>query len=142
MNSALSDTYSQSLISNRRLYIFGALTWLIPFIVSLPFFSAEGELTIDPFLFKTIMMIVLGGIGTALMVRMFRFVGQRYLMAGLTIGFVWFAINFGLDLIVLVGLLGNDSTEWLIQTGLRYLIIPITGVAIGKGIENALGSRQ
>lgn len=125
------------IFKNRQLYIFGFLSWLIPFIAALPFFSPEGEVIIDEFLFKSIMIVVFGGLGTALMVRLFRQVQESPLMNGLIIGTTWFLLNIVLDLIVLVGLLGNDPLEWFTGTGLRYLIIVVTGAAIGKAVENA-----
>ena len=120
----------------RQLYFLGFLTWLVPFIVSLPFFLVEGELVIDIFLFKTIMLVVLGGFGTLMLVRFMRPIQQNFVQAGLTAGLVWFAINTVLDLIVLVGLLGTPLPEWVVQTGLRYLVIPITGYALGQAVAN------
>ena len=126
-----------SLFKTRQLSLLGFFTWLVPFVVSLPFFSADGELIIDIFLFKTIMIVVLGGFGTMMLVRFMRPIQQDFVKAGLTAGLVWFAINIVLDLIVLVGLLGTPLPEWFVQTGLRYLVIPITGYALGKAVANS-----
>jgi len=38
--------------------LYGFLAWLIPFVASLFFYTREGELTIDIFLFKSIMIVV------------------------------------------------------------------------------------
>jgi hypothetical protein len=44
--------------------LYGFLAWLIPFVTSLFFYAREGKLTIDVFLFKSI-MIVVGSVSAA-----------------------------------------------------------------------------
>lgn len=38
--------------------LYGFFAWLIPFVASFFFYTREGELTIDIFLFKSIMIVV------------------------------------------------------------------------------------
>lgn len=120
-----------------KLVGFGVLTWLVPFIVSLFFYTAEGDLAVDKFLFKSIMIVLAGAVGAILLLRVFRGVHTDFVQAGITIGFTWLAINLVLDAIVLIGLLGTGVQEYIYEIGLRYLLIPIMSIAIGKGIAQS-----
>lgn len=112
--------------------VFGVLTWVIPFVLSMFFYTREGQLTIDIFLFKTIMIVVGAANGAFWLVLYFKKIEQNFLVEGTTIGCVWFVINVILDLLVLVPLSKMSIGTYFIQIGLRYLIIPIMSIAIGS----------
>ncbi|EMO23584.1 hypothetical protein LEP1GSC168_0861 [Leptospira santarosai str. HAI134] len=59
-----------------RIFSYGFLVWLIPFIVAISFHSRDGKLQTDLFLFKTVMLLV----------------GFRLRFVGLLAGFIWLAI--------------------------------------------------
>lgn len=120
-----------------KLIGFGLLTWLVPFIVAIFFYTADGELAIDKFLFKSIMLVVAGIFNTTLLVLMFRTVTDEYIRTGIIIGLTWLAINIGLDLIVLVGMLDTNLATYFREIGLGYLIIPIISIAMGKAIAQS-----
>lgn len=120
-----------------KLIGFGSLTWLVPFIVAIFFYTADGELAIDKFLFKSIMLVVAGIFNTTLLVLMFRTVTDEYIRTGIIIGLTWLAINIGLDLIVLVGMLDTNLATYFREIGLGYLIIPIISIAMGKAIAQS-----
>lgn len=116
--------------------LFGFLSWLIPFIASIFFYTKEGTLTVDVFLFKSI-MIVVGSISAAiLMVLYFKKINKDYLKEGIVIGLGWFAINIILDLLVLLPMSGMSVPDYFAQIGIRYLVIPVMGIMIGKVLIN------
>jgi len=114
-----------------KIGLFGLLTWLIPFVVSFLFYSKEGELSIDIFLFKSIMIVVGSVTGATLLVIYFKKIEKNYLSEGILVGLVWFLMNMVLDLIVLVPMSGMDIGTYVAQIGLRYLVIPTMSIAMG-----------
>ncbi len=58
--------------SIKHALVYGFLVWLVPFATAIPFYSRDGELVIDVFLFKSIMIVVGSLIGAFLLVRYFR----------------------------------------------------------------------
>lgn len=118
---------------NRSLKIlfYGFLAWLVPFAVSLLFYSPEGELATDIFFFKTIMILVGTITAAALLVKYFKGVEKRFVTEALTIGLAWFSISIMLDLIILLPISGMGIGAYFTQIGLRYLSMPIMSLAIG-----------
>ncbi len=116
--------------------LYGFLAWLIPFIASFLFYSREGGLTIDVFLFKSIMIIV-GSISAAfLLISYFKRVDADYLKEGIMVGVIWFGINILLDLMVLIPMSGMLITDYFTQIGLRYLVIPAMSITVGATLAN------
>ncbi len=113
-----------------RVWFFGLLSWLIPFISAFAFFNASGELAIAEPLFKSLMVVIGGGVGTALLVLTFRRIDAS-LASGLVIGGLWLILNLLLDVAVLLPMSGMEFPEYLADIGLRYLMIPIIAVAMG-----------
>ncbi len=68
------------------------LSWLIPFIVSLFFYNRSGELVIDVFLFKSIMIVTGALISLVLIPLLFQKIENHYLRESVIIGFIWLAI--------------------------------------------------
>lgn len=100
------------------------------------FYTAEGKLTIDIFLFKSV-MIVVGSISAAvLVISYFKKIAAEYLKEGIILGFSWFSINIVLDLIVLVQIWGMSFGDYFEQIGLRYLVIPVMCIMLGKVLED------
>ncbi len=119
-----------------RTVLYGFLAWLIPFIASFLFYSREGGLTIDVFLFKSIMIIV-GSISAAfLLISYFKRVDADYLKEGIMVGVIWFGINILLDLMVLIPMSGMLITDYFTQIGLRYLVIPAMSITVGATLAN------
>ena len=86
-----------------RNILYGFLAWLIPFVTAFFFYSKEGGLVIDIFLFKTIMIVVGAIVGAFLLVSYFKRIRANYLMEGIIVGLTWFIINILLDIFVLNG---------------------------------------
>lgn len=116
--------------------LYGFLAWLIPFGASLLFYTKEGKLTIDIFLFKSI-MIVVGSVSAAfLLVSYFKKISTGYLKEGTIVGAVWFGLNILLDMIVLIPMSGMPIPDYFAQIGLRYLAMPAMSIAIGASLAN------
>jgi hypothetical protein len=124
-----------------RLLAYGGLTWLIPFLAAVPFYSPGGALLVDVFFFKSVMIVVGGITGAALLVLWFGGVRSGYLREGAIVGGVWLAMNWALDLLVLVPISGMDMATYFGQIGLRYLLIPTMSIAIGYCTGRAAGEK-
>jgi hypothetical protein len=121
----------------RRRLIGAFLTWLVPFVIAIPFYGPDG-LLIDQQLFKSL-MIVVGSITAAiLIVWCFRTVERDYTREAVVTGVTWLLANWVLDLIVLVGLLGMTLPDYATQIGLRYLVIPAMVIVAGIVADEAV----
>lgn len=119
-----------SVITVRSLGL-GVLSWLVPFAASVLFFDRSGQLMIAEPLFKSIMIVLFGGLGVALLVLAFRKIPTTA-MTGLGLGSLWLVINLVLDLAVLLPLSGMTITHYVQDIGLRYLLMPV--IALGMGL--------
>lgn len=116
--------------------LYGFWAWLIPFVASFFFYTREGGLSIDIFLFKSI-MIVVGTISAAfLLVSYFKKIESNFIQEGIVVGIVWLVMNLSLDLLVLIPLSGMSVSDYFIQIGLRYLAMPAMSIAVGTAIAN------
>jgi hypothetical protein len=119
-----------------RTGIYGFLAWLIPFVTAFFFYTKEGRLTIDIFLFKSI-MIVVGSVSAAfLLISYFKKISSGFLREGIIVGIVWFGLNIALDLLVLVPISGMTIPDYFAQIGLRYLAMPAMSIAVGTALFN------
>lgn len=116
--------------------LYGFLAWLIPFAASFLFYSREGKLTIDIFLFKTIMIVVGATTGAFLLVSYFKRIEKNYFREGIIVGSTWFGINILLDLLVLIPMSGMLIADYFTQIGLRYLVIPAMSITVGAALAN------
>jgi hypothetical protein len=115
---------------------YGFLSWLIPFLTSFLFYTREGELTIDIFLFKSIMIVVGSVTAAFLLISYFRNIGADYLKEGVILGLTWFGINILLDLLVLIPMSEMSLEEYFAQIGLRYVVIPVMCITVGAALKN------
>lgn len=115
---------------------YGFLSWLIPFVSSLFFYTKEGVLTIDVFLFKSTMIVVGSITAGFLLVSYFKNINANYYNEGIIVGCTWFIINILLDLLILVQMSGMSVTDYFSQIGLRYIVIPVMTVTIGVALNN------
>jgi len=119
-----------------RNILYGFLAWLIPFISAFFFYSKEGGLVIDIFLFKTIMIIVGSIVGAFLLVSYFKRIRANYLMEGIIVGLTWFIINILLDIFVLIPMSEMSLPSYFAEIGLRYLVMPVMSIMVGAALEN------
>lgn len=120
-----------------RTTILGLLSWAIPFVVSFAFVDRTGQWLIPYPLFKSIMVVVFGGLGTWFLALAFRRIDPTW-RSGLALGLYWLAINLVLDLIALLPLTGMTVVDYLFDIGFRYLLIPIIAMAMGTVAERAV----
>ena len=118
-----------------RILLFGFFTWLVPFVVAIPFYSKDGQPLIDIFLIKSIMIVVGSLTGAFLLILYFKNLTKNYLTEGIIVGLLWFTINIILDLVVLLPIMKISISTYFAQIGLRYLIIPIMSIAIGSIVQ-------
>jgi len=114
-----------------RTALYGALSWLVPLVASFLFFDRTGQLLIERPLFKSLMVVVGGGVGAFLLAIAFRGIAPSW-RTGLALGLTWLAINLALDLAVLVPFTKMPLALYFTDIGLRYLLLPIIAVAMGS----------
>ena len=118
-------------LSNRKTWTLEFLTWLIPFLIAIPFFNQNGELAADIFTFKATMSLVYSIISAFLIAVVLKDAKDHFLQTGLILGITWSTINILLDLIFLVGLFGNEAWTWFWQTGVGYFNMIPLALAMG-----------
>jgi len=117
-----------------KILLFGFLSWLIPFLVSIPLYP-QGQPILDVQVAKSILIVIGGLVGVILALRYFRDVKGDFAREGLVLGIAWFVINSVLDILVLVSLFGMDLLTWAGQIGIRYLLIPVITTGMGMAME-------
>ena len=114
-----------------KMILFGFLVWLIPFVVSIFFYTKDGKLLIDIFLFKSI-MIVTGSInGAVLLILYFKKITKDYLKEGIIVGVSWLLISYVLDFAILLPMSKMSVGTYFTQIGLTYLAIPTMSITVG-----------
>ncbi len=121
--------------SVKHAVLYGFLVWLIPFAAAIPFYSRAGELVIDVFLFKSILIVVGSLIGAFLLVRYFRRVQRNHIREGVAVGVLWLVLSWALDFVTLVPMNDMAVGTYFVEIGLRYLTMPIFAVAIGAVLQ-------
>lgn len=119
-----------------RTLLLGFLSWALPFVASAAFFDRTGGLVLPQPLFKSLMIVIFGGVGALLLVLAFRRVAPT-LANGVALGVCWLVVNLALDFAILVPMARMDGGVYLQDIGLRYLLIPIMGAAIGAAASQA-----
>jgi hypothetical protein len=117
-------------IVTRRTTALGLISWIVPFAVSFLFVDRSGQFLIPQTLFKSLMVVIFGGLGTGLLVLAFRRVAPS-LRSGALLGCYWLGMNLVLDLVVLLPLIRMPVVDYAYDIGLRYLLIPIVGAGMG-----------
>lgn len=119
-----------STILTLRATLLGLASWLVPFIVSFAFVDQTGQPVLPQSLFKSLMVVISGGVGAALLVAAFRRITPST-GNGALLGTYWLAINVLLDVAILLPLANLTFGDYVYDIGLRYLMIPIMSTAIG-----------
>lgn len=119
-----------------RMIKYGLASWLIPFIVSIFFYSPNGELMVEPAIFKAMMFIIASIVGASLLVKYFLKVGKNYQDEGIAVGISWVLINIIMDMIVLIPIMKVDFAQYFLQIGYIYLMVPTMALTIGYCLEH------
>ena len=122
-----------------KILLFGFFTWLIPFVSSF-FFYMTGELSIDIYLFKSI-MIIIGGVAAAIFIIVyFNEVSTDFVKESIILGVSWLVINLILDLLILIPMSKMTLGDYFVQIGIRYLVIPVMCIMVGLVLKNKQNS--
>lgn len=117
--------------------LFGVLTWLIPFVVSILIFPIHD--TERP-LFESIMPLVVTLCAVVFAVLYLGKVTSSFLREGILIGMVWLVINLLIDLpLFSAGPMAMPLAEYIKDIGLTYLIIPAVTVGFGYLLQRKTG---
>ena len=108
-----------------RLVIPGLIMWIVPFILGVFFYDSEGNLAIDIFLFKSIMILTLVILASLLSIYHLKKSDDNSTSKSIMTGLVWLFIPILLDVLVLIPIAEMSTVDYIQQIGLRYLIIPV-----------------
>lgn len=114
-----------------RLFLFGLLVWMVPFVVAFPFYSPTGELTVDVFLFKSIMLLTLVATTVFLSIIHLKKTKEATISTSLLIGLVWLLIPIIMDFLILIPIAEMSTPDYMKQIGMRYLVVPL--IVLGQG---------
>ena len=120
-----------------KIVLYGILTWLIPFVVSMAIFPLhDGERP----LFESIMPVVVVGCAVVFGALYLRRLEAAFLREGLVIGLAWLVISLVIDLpLFSAGPMAMPLTDYIKDIGLTYLIIPVVTVGMGYLLEKKIG---
>jgi len=127
-----------SLDNKIKLVLFGIAAWLVPFVASICFFDSQThKLIIDWYLFHSIMIVFGSAFGAFLLVKFYEGVRTDYVAWGVKVGIAWLAINWALDIAILVPMMQIDLAAYFSQIGMGYTVMLIMAVSMAVAIENA-----
>lgn len=110
---------------------FGIIAWLVPFIAAFFFYNQQGQLTIDQFLFKSIMMVTGAVCNAVLLYLYYKKIGGHFLREGIVLGLSWYIINILLDILILLPMSGMSIGLYFTQIGFSYLVMAVMCFSAG-----------
>ena len=112
-----------------KLGLFGFLTWLIAFVVSVLIFPLRES---QRPLFESIMPVVVTVCAVLFSILYFRKVEKSFLQEGMLLGIAWLVINIFVDLLLFSeGPMKMPFVDYIKDIGLTYLIIPTVTLGFG-----------
>lgn len=127
--------------NKKRAVVLGFLSWLIPFVASIPFYSKDGKLLIPFDLFQTIMSVTGVLSGMILLIFYFKKVKKNYLRDGIAIGVMWYFINILFDMLILVPMSKMPLQTYFNEIGFEYLSIFIMATGVGYLLQKKLTTK-
>lgn len=117
-----------------KVVLYGFLVWLLPFVVSL--FIYPLKVAGSP-LFESIMPLVISLTVVVLAFFYLKNLDGDYIKEGVIIGVFWFTISIIIDLVLFLSpsALQMSFTDYLMDIGITYLLIPF--ITIGMGLVAA-----
>ncbi len=112
-----------------KMALFGFFIWLICFIFGFLLFPLNSGANLP--LFKSLMTVISVIVGLFFIYLYFKKIDSKFVTEGLIAGVVWFLINIILDIIFLVIMFKNPFVPYLLDIGIRYLMIIIMPTFIG-----------
>ena len=127
-----------------RFLVVSFLIWLIPFVVSIPFFDRAGQLTINFWVFKALMATTLIGSAFPLFHWLYRSLAlpNRHWTIATGLGLGALSINILLDMITVIPFTNMAVTDYIVQIAVLYLFIPIISVYIGINATQITAQRR
>lgn len=134
---------------NAKFFLFGILTWIPPYLLSL-LFESRWKITLSTLvcqrnltlliLYKTLSLLLTMGVGAFLLVFYFRSVSGNHFREGLRVGVVWFVLNVLLDMMFVIPKGGINLEAYFINTYLPqvavgYLALPVMAVAMAYALR-------
>ncbi|HEY0196345.1 MAG TPA: hypothetical protein VGC02_02110 [Methanobacterium sp.] len=120
---------------NVKLILFGFLIWLVPFLVSLVIFPLKTSF--NP-LFESIMPVVITLTVVTFSYLYLKDIKENFAREGFVTGVVWFIISIVIDILLFLppSPMQMNFTNYMMDVGLTYLIIPIITVGLGYQSQN------
>jgi hypothetical protein len=118
-----------------KIVIFGFFVWLVPFVVS--FFIYPLKIKGNP-LFESIMPLIITIMVVILAYLYLKNIEIDLLKEGVVIGVVWFIINIAIDLVLFLppSPMQMSFTNYMMDIGITYLMIPVITIGLGVMAEN------
>jgi len=116
--------------SFKKALLFGFFVWLIPFVVAIIIYPIKD---CNPPLFESIMPVVISLVAVFFAIVYFKKVDDHFVMEGVQLGIIWFALCIILDLLLFMwGPMEMTFLAYMADIGLTYLMIPVITCGFGK----------
>ncbi len=115
--------------SIKKFLLYGFIIWLIPFVTAFLIFPIRES---NRALFESIMPIVITISVVFFAYLYFKELDNNFVKEGIILGVIWLAISFVIDLAMFMqGPMKMSFTEYVMDIGLTYLIIPTITIGFG-----------
>lgn len=118
-----------------KLFGFGFIVWLVPFLVSFLFYSSEGVLLTQDAFFNSVMTVVGFTTASILLLNYLKGFTVNYLKESIKAGSAWLIMSVLLDVAILVPIAKMNLVTYCANIGLGYLVIPIMAIFAGLLLE-------
>ncbi|OPY28197.1 MAG: hypothetical protein A4E27_00383 [Methanobacterium sp. PtaU1.Bin242] len=118
-----------------KIILFGIFVWLVPFLVSIFIYPLK---TAGNPLFESIMPLVITIMVVILAYSYLNGVKTDLIKEGMIIGTTWFIINIIIDLALFLpsSPMQMTLTNYMMDIGITYLMIPVITMGMGYMAEN------
>ncbi len=119
--------------SIKKALLYGFLVWLIPFIVAILLSSVRKH---NRPLFESLMPVVITISAVPFLILYFSKLQAHFLKEAVLLGIIWLAISLILDLLLFMeGPMKMSFTDYMMDIGLTYLMIPTISIGFGCLLE-------
>jgi hypothetical protein len=118
--------------SIKKAIIFGILVWAIPFAVAFAIFPIRQS---NRIMFESIMPVIVAGAVVIFALLYFKNAMSVSVWEGLSLGLIWFAVSFLIDLLMFSsGPMKMPFWDYIADVGIVYLMIPIITVGFAGSL--------
>lgn len=118
-----------------KLFGFGFILWLVPFLISFLFYTPEGKIVTSVEFFNSVMSVTVALVTVVLLLNYMKSFTVNYSKEAIKAGAAWLIVCVLMDLVLLVPLAKMNLVTYTINVGLGYLVIPIIAVFAGNLLE-------